>query len=160
MITVPYWWHTSLLELLWLLGGVTALPLAYRNLVDAVKDQEILDELRDDPTVHSRHYFMVEEAAKGRSFDHWLTVVSAVAIVVAGIIGCAVPNPTAGATSATGFAITGALLTISAVTAARALSSTLRRKRMYELAAGRSAVIAAAMRARQLQEATEKERDA
>lgn len=148
VVTVPYWWHATMLELLWLAGGLVALPLAQINFRDAVRDQEILDDVRNDPAVHSRHYFMIEEAAKGQTIDHWLTVVSSILIVVAGIIGCVVPNPLGGTTTATGFAITVTLLGISAVTAVRAYSALIRRRRLYELAAGRSSVLAAEMRAR------------
>lgn len=149
-VMVPYWWHATMLEVLWLAGGLLALPVAYVNLRDAVKDEAILDDLRGDPAMHSRHYFMIEEAAKGRSFDHWITLVVSTAIVVAGIVGCAVANPLGGETNPTGFAITICLLLISGATTARALSALIRRRRMYELAAGRSSVLAAEMRARNI----------
>lgn len=146
IVDVPYWWHATLLEILWLAGGLTALPLAIANWIDAVKDTSILDDIRADPAVHSRHYFMIEQAAKGQALDHSLTVVSSSAIVFAGIVGCVVKNPLGGATTATGFAITIALLLVSGVTALRAYAALVRRSRMYELAAGRTNVLAAEMR--------------
>lgn len=148
LVHVPYWWHATLLELLWLAGGLAALPLAHSNLRDAVKDEAILDELRHDPAIHSRHYYMIEEAAKGRSFEHWLTVISSSLIVIAGIVGCSVPNPQGGYTNATGLAVTVCLVGISLVTAVRTYMALVRRQRLYDLAAGRSAVLAAEMRAR------------
>lgn len=148
LVHVPYLWHATLLEILWLIGGLFALPLGYANLRDAAKDEEILSDVRSDPAIHSRHYFMIEQAAKGQTMDHWLTVGSSAMIVLAGVIGCLVPNPIGGATTATGLAVTGALLGISAITAVRAFAAMLRRNRMYELAAGRSSVIAAELRAR------------
>jgi len=144
---VPYWWHATLLEVIWLGGGIGALPAALINLRDAVNTEEILDDVRSDPSIHSRHYFMIEHAVKGETLDHWITVVVASAITCVGVIGCVVSNPIGGHTTITGLALTALLLMISIATAFRSNASLVRRRRMYELAAGRSSVIAAEMRA-------------
>lgn len=156
LVTVPYVWHATVLEALWLVGGLVALPLAIRNLRDARRDEEILDDVRNDPAVHSRHYFMIEHAAKGATIDHWLTVISAVLICVAGIGGCVIANPLGGRTSLTVFIVTAALLGISGSTALRAWHGQIVRGRLYELAAGRSSVLAAEMRAKESRELTSK----
>lgn len=146
-VVVPYWWHASILELLWLIGGVVALPFALRNLREAAEDENIIEPMRYDPSVHSRHFLMVQRAAKGQTLDHWLTVVVSSLIVVAGAVACAVPNPLGGTVTPTSFAITICLLGISAATVLRAVSAMSIRRELDALAEGRSSVIAAELRA-------------
>lgn len=154
-VAVPYWWHATALEVLWLAGGILALPAAAANVIDARRDEAILEDIRSDPTIHSKHYYMIAEAARGRLFDQWLTMLSSSLICLTGIVAVVVPNPLHGTTNLTGFVVTVCLDSIAAVTAARSHAAMVRRQRMYELAAGRSSVIAAEMRAREL----ERERD-
>lgn len=149
-VAVPYWWHATLFELMWLTGGTIALPFAIANFRDAREDEDILDEVRNDPSIHSRHYYMLEEAANGRTFNEWMTIVSASLICVTGIIGCSVANPTRGVTTATGFAVTLCLDGLAIATAIRAYVAKARRERLYELAAGRSSVLAAELRAKNI----------
>lgn len=150
LVHVPYWWHATLLEILWLLGGVLALPVAIANIIDARKDIDILADIRGDPTIHSRHYYMIEEAAHGKSFNELLTIINVILITATGIIACVLPNPLMGATTITGLVVTVCLDGIAAVTALRSHASLVRRRRMYELAAGRTNVIAAEIRARNI----------
>lgn len=147
-VSVPVFWNATLLELLWLAGGLLALPPAIRNLHDAARDEEILEPMRFDPSVHQTHYRMVQSALNGQTLDHWLTVVSACLIVIAGTVGCAAPNPLGGRVTPTLGAITACLLGVSAITAVRAYAALVTRRRLFELAAGRSSVIAAEMRAK------------
>jgi len=139
-----------MLEIIWLAGGLGAIPAAVVNLLDAVDTEEILDDVRNDETIHSRHYFMIEHAVKGETLDHWITLLIAAAITAVGVVGCLISNPLRGHTTITGFVLTVVLLLISIATAVRSNAALVRRRRMYELAAGRSAVIAAELRVRNI----------
>jgi hypothetical protein len=67
VIDVPYWWHASLLELLWLdRRSRPRSPLTAMNLHDAWKDNAVLDKIRFDPAVHRKHYAMIAISAHGR----------------------------------------------------------------------------------------------
>lgn len=150
LIHVPYWWHMTLLELLWLIGGIVATTASVGNALDAVNDEDILDDVEHDPTVHSRHYLMIALAVRGRTIDHALTLGTSLLIVVAGVIGIVNANPLGGATTLTGFAITLVLDGIAINTALRALVAMRTRTRLYDLTQGRSRVLAAEMRAREI----------
>lgn len=145
IVEVPYWWHASLLELLWLTGGLTALILTTLNLHDAWKDNEVLDKIRFDPAIHQRHYEMIAISAHGRLQSQAFRLIVSSLIVFAGVVGVATVNPLRGATTWTGLAVSTALVGISGLTAIVALLDLIRRNRLYELAIGRSDLIRAGM---------------
>jgi hypothetical protein len=147
LIDVPYWWHASLLEVLWLIGGLTALALTAANLRDAWKDNAVLDTIRFDPTVHHRHYEMIAISAHGRLQSQAFRFLISALIVFAGLVGVVNANPLKGATTLTGLAVAVALVGISLLTATVATFDLIRRNRLYELAMGRSDVLAAQMKA-------------
>lgn len=148
MIHIPYWWHATLFEVLWLSGGLAAAWITGLNLLDSWKDRQALDEIRADQSVHDRHYRMIELAAKGRTASQAFRLAISGLIVVAGIQGCVTANPLRGATTLTGFFVTVCLDGIALITAWRAFADLRERNRLYELATGRSAVLAARMAAR------------
>lgn len=147
IIHIPYWWHASLFEILWLVGGLTAGVLTWTNLRDAWKDNEMLDTIRFDPAVHRKHYEMIAISAQGRLAAQTFRLIVSGLIVFAGAVGCVTPNPLGGATTMTGFVVTLALVGISALTATIAFLDLIRRNKLYELAMGRTAVLAAKLRA-------------
>lgn len=150
MIHIPYWWHASLLEIMWLIGGIAAASLTTLNLRDAWKDNEILDDIRFDESIHRRHYEMIWLSARGRLASQAFRLVVSGLIVFAGAVGCLTPNPLGGLTTLTGLTVTVALVGISLLTATVAFLDLIRRNRLYELATGRSEVIAAKLRAQHL----------
>lgn len=150
-IVVPYWWHATLLEALWLAGGVLAGAITLGNLLDTWKDNQALDEIRDDPAVHERHFRMIELAASARIANQSFRLAICACIIVPGVYGCLTANPLQGKTTVTGFVLTGCLVAISACTAWMAFADRRRRNKLYEMATGRSAVIAARMKARNKQ---------
>lgn len=149
-ITVPYWWHATVLELLWLAGGVLAMSITSANLVDAWKDSRALAEIREDPAMHDRHYAMVELAAKNRISAQWYRMAVSALIIIPGAYGCYTPNPLQGRTTWLGLVLTACLDAIAALTAWKAWSDMRTRNRMYDLAMGRSTVIAAKLREKHL----------
>lgn len=149
-IMVPYWWHATLLEILWLACGAIAAGLTSVNLWDSWKDLSSLDLIRDDPSVHERHYKMIALAAHGRTSSQMSRLSISALIVVTGLIGCYQKNPLGGRTTWTGLTVTACLVAIAVVTALRSYLDHRQRNLLYEMASGRSAVIAARMRARNL----------
>lgn len=149
-ITVPYWWHATLLEVLWLGSGATAGLLTLVNLYDSWKDQESLKVIRNDETVHDRHYQMIELAAQGRTSSQASRLVISLLIMATGIFGVTQPNPSGGNTTWTSLIVTVCLVAIAVITAARSYFDYRQRNLLYELATKRSAVIAARLRARHL----------
>lgn len=147
MIHIPYWWHASLFEILWLIGGLVAGVLSSLNLRDAWKDHEILAKIKSDPAIHTRHYEMIAISAQGRLAAQGFRLGVSTLIVFAGAVGCLNANPLRGATTYTGLVVTLALVGISLATATIALLDLLRRNRLYKLAIGRADVIAAKRRA-------------
>lgn len=143
MIHIPYWWHASLFEILWLVGGVAAGVLSGLNLRDAWKDNEILEAVRFDESLHKREYEMITISAHGRMAAQGFRLGVSTLIVFAGAVGIATANPLRGATTLTGLTVTVALVGISLATAAIAYLDLIRRKRLYELSKGRTNVIAA-----------------
>lgn len=146
MIHIPYWWHASLFEILWLAGGLVAGVLTALNVHDAWKDNAVLDKIRFDPAIHRRHYEMIALSAHGRLASQTFRLVVSALIVFAGAVGCVSVNPLRGATTVTGFVVTVALVGISMLTATLSFLDLIRRNRLYELAMGRSDVIAAKLR--------------
>lgn len=149
-ITVPYWWHATLLEGLWLVSGAVACLLTITNLYDSWKDNASLTVIREDPTVHDRHYQMIKLAAQGRTSSQASRLAISGLIMVTGIIGVIQSNPLGGRTTWTGLTVTGCLVAIAVITAARSFFDYRQRNLLYELATKRSAVIAARLRARNL----------
>lgn len=147
LITVPYWWHATLLEVIWLISGSMAGVLTLLNLYDSWKDQESLAIVRHDPSVHDRHYQMIKLAAQGRTSSQASRLAIALLIMLTGIIGVTQPNPTGGHTTWTGLTVTVCLVAIAALTAARSFLDYRQRNLLYELATKRTAVIAARIRA-------------
>lgn len=148
VIDVPYWWHASILEVLWLVGGLVAAALTAGNLHDAWKDNAVLDTIRSDPAVHRKHYEMIAISSHGRLQSQSFRLVVSTLIVFAGIVGVLTVNPLRGTTTLTGLAVSTALVGISVLTATVALLDLVRRNRLYELAMGRSDVLAAQMLAK------------
>lgn len=146
LIHIPYWWHASLFEIMWLTGGLVAAVLTAANVVDSLKDRPVLAELRDDPAMHDSHWQMISLAAKGREGSQITRLIISVLITGTGLVGVLQPNPLKGATTWTGFAVTFALIAIAYLTASRSLLDYRLRNQMFELAQGRSSVIAAKLR--------------
>lgn len=144
---VPYWWHATLLEIIWLVAGLVAVALTALNLHDAWKDTRVVDEIQDDPTIHERHYAMIATSAQARIRSQIIRLLIALLIVGAGVDGVIVANPLGGVTTWTGLGVTFALVGISALTALMALLDLVARNRLYELALGRTEVLAAKHRA-------------
>lgn len=149
-ITVPYWWHATLLEGLWLVSGTISALLTILNLYDSWKDQESLETIRGDASVHDRHYQMIKLAAHGRVSSQASRLAISGLIMVTGVIGITQPNPTRGHTTWTGLTVTVCLVSIAVLTAVRSFFDYRQRNLLYELATKRSAVIAARLRARHL----------
>ena len=144
-ITVPYWWHATLLELFWLAGGVAATWLTALNLRDAWQDRDVVAAAKDDPTIHSRHYAMIKLAVDSRVSAQLLRLATSLLIAGLGVFAVEQPNPLGGKTTLTGFAVTVCLDGIAFFTALKSLHDLVQRSRMYELATGRTAAIAAEM---------------
>lgn len=149
-INVPYWWHATLLELLWLVSGTVAALLTVLNLYDSWKDQASLTIIRDDKSIHDRHYQMIKLAARGRVTSQASRLVISLLIMVTGVIGVTQENPLGGRTTWTGLTVTGCLVAIAVITAVRSFFDYRQRNQLYELATKRSAVISARLRARHL----------
>jgi hypothetical protein len=147
-ITVPYWWHATLLEALWLVSGTASGLLTLMNLYDSWKDQASLEIIRDDGAVHDRHYQMIKLAAHGRTSSQASRLAISALIMLTGIIGVTQPNPLGGRTTWTGLTVTVCLVAIAVITAVRSFLDYRQRNLLYELAMKRSAVIAARLRAR------------
>lgn len=147
-ITVPYWWHATLLEVLWLVSGAAAGVLTVMNLWDSWKDNDSLEIIRNDESVHDRHYQMIKLAAHGRVSSQASRLVISLLIMVTGVIGVTQPNPLGGRSSWTALTVTVCLVAIAVITAVRSFFDYRQRNLLYELATKRSAVIAARLRAR------------
>ncbi len=156
-LTVPYWWHATLLEALWLLGGAIAVALTLTNLFDSWRDLPALKSIAKDPSVHSRHYAMIRISARGRITSQMARLVIASLILSTGIFGVSQPNPLGGRTTWTGLTVTACLVAISLITAARSFFDYRERHTLYDLATGRSSVLAARLRARNIPEAQEEQ---
>jgi Na+/H+ antiporter NhaD/arsenite permease-like protein len=147
-IHVPYWWHATLLEALWLLAGGVASALTLTNLYDSWKDKAALRAIHLDPSVHERHYKMIELAAEGRMSSQAARFVIALLITGTGVFGCYQKNPLGGKTTWTGLTVTACLVAIAVITAARSYFDYRQRNALYDLAASRTSVHAARLRAR------------
>ncbi len=145
-ITVPYVWHTTAFEALWLAAGLASAVLTVMNLYDSWKDKAALEVLRLDPTIHDRHYRMVEVAAKGRSSSQFARLRISLYIVAIGIYGVLTSNPLGGKTTLTGLVITLGLISIAVETAVRSWRDLVQRNLLYEMATKRTAVLAAQLR--------------
>jgi hypothetical protein len=146
-IYVPYWWHATLLEVSWLATGIVSTVLTVANLYDSWKDHASLDLIRDDPSVHHLHYEMVKVAANGRTSSQVSRLIISMLIMATGIIGVTQPNPLQGKTTWTGLTVTVCLVAIGFLVASRSYFDYRQRNVLYEMAKGRSAVLAAQMRA-------------
>ncbi len=146
-IHVPYWWHATLLEVSWLATGIVSVVLTSLNLIDSWKDQASLQLIKDDPAIHRKHYEMVKLAAHGRTSSQLARLAISLLIMATGIIGVAQANPLGGRTTWTGLTVTVCLVAIGALTAIRSWADYRQRNLLYEMAKGRSAVIAAKLRA-------------
>ncbi len=154
-LTVPYWWHATLLEALWLIGGAIAVALTLTNLFDSWRDLPALKSIAKDPSVHRRHYEMIRVAARGRITSQSARLMIAALILATGIFGVSQPNPLGGRTTWTGLTVTACLVAISLITAARSYFDYRERRTLYDLATRRSSVLAARLRARNIPEAQE-----
>jgi hypothetical protein len=159
-IYVPYWWHATLLELSWLVSGVISTGLTFANLYDSWKDRASLELIRDDPTVHRRHYEMVKLAAHGRISSQLTRLVISLLIMLTGVIGIVQANPLGGRTTWTGLTVTVCLVAIGVLTAARSYFDYRQRNLLYEMATKRSSVIAARLRAETVNDNNEQEESA
>ncbi len=154
-LTVPYWWHATLLEALWLLGGAVAVALTLTNLFDSWRDLPALKSIKTDKSVHARHYEMIRIAARGRITSQAARLTISCLILATGIFGVMQPNPLGGRTTWTGLTVTACLVAISLITAARSFFDYRERHTLYDLATGRSAVLAARLRSRNIPETEE-----
>jgi hypothetical protein len=146
VIYVPYVWHVSLIELLWLLGGVVGLVISAINVNDSWRDRVVVRSLKRDPSIHTAHWEMVELAAHGRLSSQWTRARICVYITAVGLYACVTPNPAGGAITVTGLLVTVALVGISLETAVRSYRDYRQSEQLYDLAQGRSAVLGAKMR--------------
>lgn len=146
-IHVPYWWHATLLEVSWLATGIVSVVLTIANLYDSWEDHRLLKVIRNDPAVHRKEYEMIKLAAKDRTSSQLARLAISLLIMVTGVIGVVQENPLGGRTTWTGLTVTVCLVAIGVLTAGRSYLDYLRRNRLYEMAMGRSAVIAAKLRA-------------
>lgn len=144
-IHVPYWSHATLLEVLWLVGGLTSALITCANVRDSLKDRAVVADIRNDPAIHERHWLMISTAAKGRLSSQWTRLRISLYIVAIGIFAIIQSNPFGGRTTWTGLLVTVGLLGIAFETAFMSFRDYRRREQMYDLAMGRSAVIAALM---------------
>ena len=151
-INVPYWWHATLLEVLWLCSGTISALLTLVNLYDSWKDQASLAVISEDRSVHDRHFQMIKLAAHGRVSSQASRLAISALIMVTGGIGVTQPNPLGGHTTWTALTVTTCLVAIAVITAARSFFDYRQRNLLYELATKRSAVIAARLRAKYLNE--------
>jgi hypothetical protein len=151
-IHVPYWWHATLLEVSWLATGVASATLTVLNLIDSWKDNDALKVIRHDPSVHDRHYQMVKLAAHGRTSSQMTRLVISLLIMFTGTVGVFQANPLGGRTTWTGLTVTVCLVAIGALTAARSYGDYRQRNLLYEMATKRTSVIAARLRAAELED--------
>jgi hypothetical protein len=151
-IHVPYVWHATLLEALWPLSGIVSTVLTVMNLVDSWKDKALLEAIRDDKSVHALHYGMIKLAAEGRISSQFTRLRISLLIVIVGAYGVWEPNPLAGKTTWTGLLLTGCLVAIAIETAGRSFRDLTQRNLLYEMATRRSAVLAAKLKADNLEQ--------
>lgn len=147
MVDVPYWWHATLFEVLWLVAGVASALLTAGNLRDTWKDREVLEMIRRDKSVHRLHFQMLRIVVLGRIESQVVRMAISLLIIVSGVTGVVTPNPLRGATTWTTFAVTLTILGIGMLTALKSFTDYRQREALYEMAQGRSAVIAAKLRA-------------
>jgi hypothetical protein len=150
LIHVPYWGDATLLEILWLVAGSIAAIFTLLNIADSWKDHQLLKLIRTDPSVHDLQYEMIRVSANGRIESQVSRLAIALLIVATGIVGVITPNPLHGGTTATGLAVTVALVLIGAITAARSMLDYRQRNLLYDMATQRTSVIAARLRAQQV----------
>jgi hypothetical protein len=143
LIQIPYWWHATIFEVLWLVSGVAGVAITTINVADSQADRPVLDRIRKDTTVHESHYQMIELAVRGRLESQWIRLLICTLITASGVFGVMQPNPLRGGTTWTGFVVTLTLIGIAALTAAKSWLDYRQRDKMFELAMGRSAVQAA-----------------
>jgi hypothetical protein len=135
---------------MWLAAGGIGAAITVVNIRDSLQDRPVVDQLRDDPTIHDRHWQMIALAAKGRLDSQWTRLVICLLICLTGLVGVLQENPLGGGTTWTGFTVTCCLVAIAALTAARSWLDYRQRTHMFDLAKGRTAVIAARHRAKHL----------
>jgi hypothetical protein len=156
-IHVPYWWHATILEASWLATGVVSAVLTVANLIDSWRDNDALEVIRNDPSVHDRHYQMVKLAAHGRTTSQATRLMISVLITFTGIVGVVQANPLNGKTTWTGLTVTVCLVAIGALTAYRSYMDYRQRNLLYEMATKRSAVLAAKLKVNALKPPDKKE---
>ena len=147
LIDVPYWGDATLLEIFWLCSGIVATGFTLLNINDSWKDRRLLKIIKGDTSVHDRHYRMIALSAHGRLTSQLSRLAISVLIVASGMVGVLTANPLRGETTLTGLTVTVALVMIGAITAGRSYFDWRQRNLLYELARGRSEVIAARLRA-------------
>lgn len=145
LIEVPYWWHASLLEICWLVGGLMSLIITTVNLLDAWKDNSVLDEIRADKSIHARYYKMIVISAHGRLQSQIFRNAISGLIAGVGVVGVLTANPLGGGTTWTGLAVSVALVGISGLTALISFFDLVRRNQLYDLATKRTEVLATQM---------------
>jgi hypothetical protein len=100
--------------------------------------------------MHQGHWKMIRLAAKGRRDSQWTRLVICLLICLTGIVGVLQANPLGGRTTWTGLTVTAALVVIAGLTAHRSWRDYTQRGQMLDLARGRTSVIAAELRARNI----------
>ena len=147
LVQIPYWWHATIFEIMWLISGLVGGVITVANLADSYGDRDVLSEIRDDPAVHETHYRMIELAAKGREESQWVRLVICALITASGAVGVLTANPLKGGTTWTGFVVTITLILIAVLTAAKSWRDYQHRDKMMALAMQRTSVTAARMKA-------------
>lgn len=147
-ISVPYWWHATILEVAWLVSGVTSTVFTVLNLYDSWKDKLSLHVISADPSVHTQHYDMIRLAAHGRTSSQMTRLIISLLITFTGVFGVLQANPLGGHTTWTGLTVTLCLVAIGFLTAHRSYLDLRQRNLLYEMATKRTSVIAAGLKAR------------
>jgi hypothetical protein len=137
-------------EVIWLFAGVVGALITLANIYDSRKDRVVVDSLRSDQSIHERHWQMIAAAQREREESQFTRLAVCGLITLSGVIGVVQDNPLGGATTWTGVFVTTTLVGIAALTAARSWREYRNRERMYDLALGRTSVLAARLRARNL----------
>lgn len=150
LITLPYWWHATAAEVLWLISGAVAFAITLLNVADSWKDKQVVEDARRDVSIHETHMKMLELAAQGKYDSQVTRLFISSLICTSGVVGIVTPNPLGGRTTVTGLVITVTLLCIAGLTAMRSWGDYRLREELWELANSRSAVIAARMRANEI----------
>lgn len=138
LIDVPYWWHSTLFEILWTIGGLVAFGCSVWNLVEAAADVGSLDLIRGRPTIHERHFAMIELVAYKNLRDELIRLALALLVLSTGLVGVLTPNPLGGTTTLTGFAVTVCLVGVSLGLMAWGVADARDRRRLSRMAKKRT----------------------